>query len=156
MAEEILGIHHITALASDPQHNLDFYTGALGLRLVKRTVNFDDPTTYHFYYGNESGAPGTILTFFPWPESPRGRLGTGQVTATAFSIPESSLDYWGERLERGGAAVDGLETRFGERVLTFSDPLQCPHPQHFDISPCPGVETCLDRTQMHWHITSVR
>ncbi len=122
MAEEILGIHHITALASDPQHNLDFYTGALGLRLVKRTVNFDDPTTYHFYYGNESGAPGTILTFFPWPESPRGRIGTGQVTATAFSIPESSLDYWGERLERGGAAVDGLETRFGERVLTFSDP----------------------------------
>ena len=83
----ILGIHHITAIAGDPQRNLDFYTSVLGLRLVKLTVNFDDPGTYHFYFGNESGTPGSILTFFPWPQVPRGIVGTGQVTAATFAIP---------------------------------------------------------------------
>ena len=86
MSKEILGIHHITAIAGDPQSNLDFYAGVLGLRLVKLTVNFDDPGTYHLYYGDGMGHPGTILTFFPWPSAPRGRRGTGQVTETAFAI----------------------------------------------------------------------
>jgi len=92
------GIHHITAMAGDPQLNLDFYTETLGLRLVKRTVNFDDPTTYHFYFGDESGNPGSILTFFPWPEARRGRQGGGQVAVTSFSILPSSVGFWIERL----------------------------------------------------------
>ena len=82
----VLGIHHVTAIASDPQRTLDFYTGVLGLRLVKRTVNFDDPQTYHFYFGDETGTPGSILTFFPWPGVPQGRQGAGMTTATAFSV----------------------------------------------------------------------
>ncbi|MFN2168379.1 MAG: VOC family protein, partial [Anaerolineae bacterium] len=93
MDEQIPGIHHITAIASDPQQNVDFYTRILGLRLVKLTVNFDDPGTYHLYYGDERGQPGTILTFFPWPGARRGRRGTGQVATTSFSVPEGSLDY---------------------------------------------------------------
>src|SRR5437867_5890902 len=98
MASQIEGIHHITAIAGDPQRNLEFYTGVLGLRLVKLTVNFDDPGTYHFYFGNETGTPGSILTFFPWPRAPRGSVGNGQVTAIAFSIPSGSLEYWSQRL----------------------------------------------------------
>jgi len=94
----ISGIHHVTAIAGDPQANIDFYAGILGLRMVKLTVNYDDPTTYHLYYGDEVGHPGTILTFFPWPNAPRGRLGTGQLTSTSFSIPEKSLPYWMSRL----------------------------------------------------------
>jgi catechol 2,3-dioxygenase-like lactoylglutathione lyase family enzyme len=91
---DILGIHHVTAIASDPQKNIDFYTQILGLRLVKLTVNFDDPTTYHLYFGDEIGRPGTILTFFPWPNAPKGHRGTGQVITTSFLIPERSIDYW--------------------------------------------------------------
>src|SRR5687767_6465130 len=93
----ITGIHHITAIAADPQPNLEFYVRFLGLRLVKRTVNFDDPGTYHFYYGDETGRPGTILTFFPWPGARAGRQGTGQVSATAFAIPADSFEYWRTR-----------------------------------------------------------
>jgi glyoxalase family protein len=85
--KQILGIHHITAIAGDPRQNLDFYSGLLGLRLVKRTVNFDDPATYHFYFGDREAQPGTLLTFFPWPGAPRGRHGAGQATAVSFSIP---------------------------------------------------------------------
>ena len=96
---KLLGIHHVTAIAGDPQQNLDFYGGTLGLRLVKRTVNFDDPATYHLYYGNEVGSPGTILTFFPWPGAHRGRHGSSQVTATAFSVPYDSIGYWVDRLK---------------------------------------------------------
>jgi glyoxalase family protein len=119
----IEGIHHITAIASAPQVNLDFYTGFLGLRLVKRTVNFDDPGTYHFYYGDEAGRPGTILTFFPWPGARRGRHGIGQVTATSFSIPEASIEFWRERASRYGVQISEEEReRFGKRVLSFSDP----------------------------------
>jgi glyoxalase family protein len=92
------GIHHVTAIASDPQRNLDFYAGILGLRLVKRTVNFDDPTTYHFYFGDEAGSPGSILTFFPWPDARRGRQGGGQVAVTSFSILPSTVGFWIERL----------------------------------------------------------
>src|SRR5919109_4846454 len=99
MANNILGIHHVTAIAGDPQQNLDFYTDLLGLRLVKRTVNFDDPGTYHFYYGDDLGHPGTILTFFPWPGAYRGRHGTGQLTVTSFSVPEGSLEYWMEQFK---------------------------------------------------------
>jgi glyoxalase family protein len=91
ISNPITGLHHVTAIAGDPQQNLDFYTGVLGLRLVKLTVNFDDPETYHLYYGNESGDPGTILTFFPWPAAPAGRLGTGQVTVISFAITAGSV-----------------------------------------------------------------
>ena len=120
--KEILGIHHITAIAGDPQGNIDFYAGLLGLRLVKLTVNFDDPTTYHLYYGDGVGHPGTILTFFPWPDAPRGRHGTGQVTHTAFAVPAAALDYWTDRLSGQGVPIKGPFERFGERVISFSDP----------------------------------
>jgi glyoxalase family protein len=116
------GIHHITAIAEDPQRNLDFYSGLLGLHLVKKTVNFDDPGTYHFYYGDETGRPGTILTFFPWPGAPRGRRGTGQATAIAFAIPHDSVGFWRERLERNGVAPSDAAPRFGEEALAFLDP----------------------------------
>src|SRR3954468_8863644 len=96
------GIHHVTAICSDPQQNVDFYAGVLGLRLVKITVNFDDPGSYHLYYGDELGRPGSIMTFFSWPGANRGRRGTGQVTTTAFSVPEGSLGYWRERLGAQG------------------------------------------------------
>jgi glyoxalase family protein len=95
---KIEGIHHVTAIAGDPQRNVDFYTDLLGLRLVKRTVNFDDPGTYHFYFGDRLGRPGTIMTFFPWARAVAGRSGSGMVGATAFSIPPSSLGYWIDRL----------------------------------------------------------
>jgi glyoxalase family protein len=120
--KEILGIHHITAIAGDPQTNLDFYAGMLGLRLVKLTVNFDDPGTYHLYYGDGAGHPGTILTFFPWPDAPRGRRGTGQVTETAFAIPDSAMDFWIERLKAHRVDYKGPFDRFGEPVISFSDP----------------------------------
>ena len=118
----IHGIHHVTSIIDDPQENIDFYAGVLGLRLVKQTVNFDDPGTYHFYYGDELGRPGTIMTFFPWPGRRSGRRGVGQVTVTGFSVPESSLGFWRERLEAAGIAVEGMSRRFNEEVLTFLDP----------------------------------
>jgi len=115
------GIHHITAIAGDPQRNVDFYIDALGLRLVKRTVNFDAPDVYHLYYGDDLGRPGTVLTFFPFPGAARGRVGAGQVSATAFSIPAASADYWTARLAKHGIE-SGAETRFGEPVITLADP----------------------------------
>ena len=122
MNREILGIHHVTAIASDPQRNLDFYTGALGLRLVKLTVNYDDPQTYHFYYGDGHGHPGTILTFFPWPGAKKGHHGNGQVSVTAFSVPEGSLSFWAKRLTEHGVEFEGPQARFEEQVLAFADP----------------------------------
>jgi glyoxalase family protein len=119
---ELLGIHHITAIAGEPQENLDFYAGVLGLRLVKLTVNFDDPGTYHLYYGDGAGHPGTILTFFPWPKAPRGRKGTGQVTSTSFAVPTDAMPYWTARLDEQGIAHSGPSERFGEPVLSFSGP----------------------------------
>jgi catechol 2,3-dioxygenase-like lactoylglutathione lyase family enzyme len=116
------GIHHVTAIAGDPQRNIDFYTAVLGLRLVKVTVNFDDPGTYHLYYGDGIATPGTILTFFPWPRAPRGRQGTGQVAVTALAIPPGALGYWMARLSQHGVAYDQLRTRFDEQVLAFRDP----------------------------------
>ncbi len=118
----IPGIHHVTAIAGDPQRNVDFYTAILGLRLVKLTVNFDDPGTYHLYYGDEQGQPGTILTFFPWPGARRGRPGPGQVAATSFLVPEGTLGYWQERLQRAGATVQQRERRFEHDALPFLDP----------------------------------
>ncbi|MBX5436728.1 MAG: VOC family protein [Alicyclobacillaceae bacterium] len=99
---EIRGIQHITALAGDPHRNVDFYTGVLGLQLVKQTVNFDDPEVYHLYYGDEVGSPRTIMTFFPFGEGPRGAPGVGQATAVAFSVPEEALPHWAEYLRRLG------------------------------------------------------
>jgi glyoxalase family protein len=116
------GIHHVTAIAGDPQANLDFYVGVLGLRFVKRTVNFDDPGTYHFYYGDRIGSPGTLLTFFPWAGAQRGRRGPGQAEVTAFAIPAGSLGYWTERLKAHGVAFDGPAARFDEEAVSFLDP----------------------------------
>ena len=110
-------------MAGEPQENIDFYSGILGLRLVKLTVNYDDPTTYHLYYGDNVGYPGTILTFFPWPGTPKGRLGAGQLTVTSFSIPEDSVDYWVDRFKRYGIRFEGPSDRFDEPVFSFSDPV---------------------------------
>ena len=122
MLSPVVGLHHVTAIASDPQRNLNFYTQVLGLRFVKRTVNFDDPGTYHFYFGDDAGSPGTILTFFPWPHAARGYSGTGEVTKTAFSVPAASLEYWQEMLTDQGILVEQTGRRFEEQVLTFRDP----------------------------------
>jgi glyoxalase family protein len=120
----IPGIHHVTAICDNAQQNIDFYTGLLGLRLVKQTVNFDMPDTYHLYYGNERGQPGTILTFFSWPDAPKGRKGTGEVGTISFSVPEQSLDYWMDRLASHSVnvLVAGPNTRFGEKVLSIFTP----------------------------------
>lgn len=122
MKPHVDGIHHVTAMAGAPQRNIDFYTRTLGLRLVKRTVNFDDPGTYHFYYGDETGQPGTLLTFFPWgADALQGRIGTGQVTATGFSIPAGSMGYWIERLSSRDVSFDGPSERFDETAISFPD-----------------------------------
>ena len=118
----IAGLHHVTAIASDPQRNLDFYTEVLGLRFVKRTVNFDDPGTYHFYFGDDAGSPGTILTFFPWPHTGRGSVGAGEVTHTAFSVPLAAMEYWEQRLTAKGVLFERSGRRFAEEVLTLPDP----------------------------------
>ena len=118
----VLGIHHITAIARNPQRNIDFYSGLLGMRLVKLTVNFDDPTTYHLYYGDSVGHPGTILTFFPWSEAPTGHRGTGQVTAISFLIPSGSMSYWIDRLKRNGISFVGPSKRFSDEFVSFHDP----------------------------------
>jgi glyoxalase family protein len=115
-------IHHVTAIAGEPQRNLDFYAGLLGMRLVKLTVNYDDPGTYHFYYGDETGRPGTILTFFPWAGVSPGRRGVGETHQTAFRVPQRSLGYWTQRFTEKGIAYEALEKRFGESVLPFTDP----------------------------------
>ncbi|MCU0619155.1 MAG: ring-cleaving dioxygenase [Gemmatimonadaceae bacterium] len=117
------GLHHVTAIAGEPQRNVDFYVGLLGLRLVKRTVNFDDPGTWHLYYGDASGRPGSLLTFFPWPRARRGRPGLGQVAVTQLAIPTGALGFWLARLATAGVRFEGPVTRFdGERVVAFPDP----------------------------------
>ncbi|MDZ4724187.1 MAG: ring-cleaving dioxygenase [candidate division Zixibacteria bacterium] len=122
MTDGVLGIHHVTAIASDPQRNLDFYVNLLGMRLLKLTVNYDDPGTYHLYYGNKIGSPGSALTFFPWPKIPRGRRGSGQVTSTTFSVPPSSIQYWADRLIRNQIQFEETMTASGEQTLIFEDP----------------------------------
>ncbi|MFF5995855.1 ring-cleaving dioxygenase [Lysinibacillus sp. KU-BSD001] len=115
------GIHHISAIIGDPQENVDFYAGILGLRLVKKTVNFDDPGTYHLYFGDEAGSPGTIMTFFPWPSDFRGRIGDGQVGVTSYVVPEGALPFWIARLEKLAVPFIKVE-RFGEEYVQFDDP----------------------------------
>jgi len=122
MNPSITGLHHVTAIASDPQRTLDFYVGLLGLRFVKRTVNFDDPTSYHFYLGDARGTPGTILTFFAWPGARRGIRGTGQIEAPAFAIPPNSVSYWLDRFKEHHVPAEKTPARFGEEVLRFADP----------------------------------
>jgi glyoxalase family protein len=121
MAPQTTGIHHVTAISGWPQRNVDFYAGTLGLRLVKKTVNFDDPETYHLYYGDGAGSPGTIMTFFPWAHAPGGRIGAGQLVVTSFSIPATSLGYWTERLVEKGVRFERPRNRFGDTVLSFED-----------------------------------
>jgi glyoxalase family protein len=118
----IVGLHHVTAIASEPQRNLDFYIEVLGLRFVKRTVNFDDPGTYHFYFGDDVGTPGSILTFFPWPRATKGRVGVGETSATAFAVPVASLGFWEKRLLEAGIPVEQAGERFDDPVLSFGDP----------------------------------
>lgn len=117
------GIHHVTAIASDPQANINFYAGLLGLRLVKKTVNFDDPSAYHLYYGDAAGSPGSIVTFFYWPrgQGSHGRIGNGQMTRLSLSAPAAAMPFWHERLRRHGVPAS-RNTRFGEDVLQFADP----------------------------------
>lgn len=122
MNNNIAGIHHITAIAADAQRNYDFYTRVLGLRLVKKTVNFDDPGTYHFYFGNENGTPGTILTFFPWQGIQAGRTGTGMATEIGYSVPAGSLDFWNDRFRQFNVRHGDTAERFGELYLPFQDP----------------------------------
>ena len=123
MGNLITGIHHVTALAGEPQRNLDFYTGILGLRMVKKTVNFDAPDVYHFYYGDEQGLPGSIMTFFPYEGIQKGRHGKGMLNITSFSVPANSLLYWEERLKQFGINYKPAQDRFdGEAVIYFEDP----------------------------------
>lgn len=119
------GIHHVTAICGDPRRNVDFYSSILGLRLVKRTVDFDDPQTYHLYYGDEIGSPGSLITFFPWPDAPRGAIGPGQIAVTSFAVPPNALGFWIERLLRNSVRYRGPTARrlgsAGEQVLSFAD-----------------------------------
>ena len=119
---QIQGLHHVTAVCSAPQRNYDFYCGLLGLRLVKKTVNFDDPGTYHLYYADGAGTPGSVLTFFPWVDAPVGRGGSGQVTAIAYAVSEQGLAYWQDRLAANKVELRGPTTRFDETYLEFEDP----------------------------------
>lgn len=122
MEERILGLHHITAIASLAKPNLDFYTKVLGLRLLKKTVNFDDPGTYHLYYGDEQGSPGSILTFFPYEGAPKGRPGTGVASHIGYAVPEGSFDFWTKRFEENKVDFEHPREKFGEQTLPFRDP----------------------------------
>ncbi|TDN36774.1 ring-cleaving dioxygenase [Hymenobacter sp. UV11] len=122
MEPRILGLHHVTAIAGNAPRNYDFYTRVLGLRFVKKTVNFDDPGTYHFYFGDETGSAGTILTFFPWEHITAGRRGTGQATEIGYSVPAGSFDFWMQRFEANGVTYNKPSEKFGEQYLTFLDP----------------------------------
>lgn len=123
-----MGIHHITAIVGHPQENVDFYAGVLGLRLVKQTVNFDDPGTYHLYFGNEGGKPGTIITFFPWAGAKQGIIGDGQVGVTSYVVPIGAMEFWKKRFEKLNVPFTVAE-RFGEQYLKFDDP----HGLHLEI-----------------------
>jgi len=119
---KLRGIHHITAIASDPQRNVDFYTQILGLRFAKRSVNFDDPSTYHFYFGDRTGRPGTAITFFAWPGARRGTRGTGQVVAASFAAPSSSIEYWKSRFAEHRVFCEEVPSRFEAAALRLTDP----------------------------------
>ncbi|MEK3856557.1 ring-cleaving dioxygenase [Cytobacillus sp. FSL H8-0458] len=119
--QKTAGIHHITAMVNDAQRNIDFYAGVLGLRLVKKTINFDRTEVYHLYFGNYTGQPGTVITFFPWAKQLKGRIGMGQVGTTSYMIPMGSMEFWKNRLDRFGIEYSS-SVRFGERYLTLNDP----------------------------------
>jgi len=121
MENRILGLHHITAIADNAKRNLDFYTQVLGVRLVKKTVNFDDPGTFHFYFGNEEGSPGTILTFFPWEGIGKGTNGSGLATHIGYSVPKGSLEFWKSRFQQLNISFEEGEI-FGEKLISFQDP----------------------------------
>ena len=122
MENRILGLHHITAIADNAKRNHEFYTKVLGLRMVKKTVNFDDPGTYHFYFGDEAGTPGTILTFFPWEGIGQGRTGTGMATSIGYSVPKDSLEFWADRFKQFNVKQDSIREKLGEQYLSFKDP----------------------------------
>ncbi|MFP9114464.1 ring-cleaving dioxygenase [Flavobacterium sp. RHBU_3] len=122
MKNKIQGLHHITAIAGNAKQNHDFYTKILGQRLVKKTVNFDDPGTYHFYYGNEHGTPGTLLTFFPWEGIGKGTPGNGMATEITYSVPAGSLEFWEQRFKENNVSFGEKGERFGETYLPFTDP----------------------------------
>lgn len=122
MENEILGLHHITAIAGDAQKNYDFYTKVLGLRLIKKTVNFDDPKTYHFYFGDKIGTPGSILTFFPWPRVRQGKTGAGMATEIGYSVPAGSLEFWKGRFKKFNVPHGDILKKFEENFLPFKDP----------------------------------
>ncbi|MFK4390875.1 glyoxalase family protein [Peribacillus frigoritolerans] len=128
MSKKTMGIHHITAIVGHPQENVDFYAGVLGLRLVKKTVNFDDPGTYHLYFGNEGGKPGTIMTFFPWAGASQGKIGDGQVGVTSYVVPKGAMKFWKKRLESFTIPFT-IRERFSEEYLEFDDP----HGLHLEI-----------------------
>jgi len=136
MKNKILGLHHITAIAGNAQRNYDFYTKTLGLRMVKKTVNFDDPKTYHSYFGDEKGNQGSILTFFPWERVKKGKNGVGMATEIGYSVPEGSLDFWKKRFEKNGVEFGKTREQFGEKFLPFRDPdglnLKLVVPKHQD------------------------
>ncbi len=146
MSPIVHGIHHVTAIAGDAQENLNFYVGVLGLRLVKRSVNQDAPDTYHLFYADAAGTPGTDLTFFPWPAMGPGRPGTSLAMEVSFAIPVGSLTFWQERLARLGVALGELETRFGETTLPFEDP----HGRRLTL-----VETSDERPFVAWPQSAV-
>ena len=122
MQEKVLGLHHVTAIADEAQTNYNFYTKVLGLRLIKKTVNFDDPGTYHFYYGDEKGTPGTILTFFPWEGARPGEIGVGMATEISYNVPEGSFEFWMERFKRFNVKYETPVEQFGQQLLKFKDP----------------------------------
>jgi len=137
MENQIEGLHHITAIADNAKRNLDFYTKVLGLRLVKKTVNFDDPGTYHFYFGDEHGTPGSILTFFPWEGIGKGRTGVGMATEIGYAVPAGSLDFWTDRFKQYNIKHDEISEKFGEKFIGFQDPdglkLELIVPNNIDI-----------------------
>src|SRR3712207_4462978 len=130
------GIHHVTAIAGAARRNLDFYTRVLGLRLVKKTVNFDDPSSYHLYFGDETGRPGTILTFFPWEHAAPGRLRIGETQETVYRVPEGALGFWTHRFVDKGIEHGSVTKRFGETVLPFKDP----DGTRLALAAVPGIE----------------
>ncbi|MEX6690000.1 ring-cleaving dioxygenase [Danxiaibacter flavus] len=160
MNDQILGLHHITAIAANAQRNHDFYTNILGLRMVKKTVNFDDPGTYHFYYGNENGTPGTILTFFPWKGIGQGHNGTGMATDIAYAVPAGSFDAWKERFTRFNVPFSEATERFGEHYLSFTDPdglsISLVAPQKEDArAPWQTAEVKADMATKGFHSTTL-
>jgi glyoxalase family protein len=148
MENKILGLHHITAIAGDANRNFNFYSNILGLRFIKKTVNFDDPGTYHFYFGDETGSAGTILTFFPWGDGiPQGRRGSGMATEIGYSVPKGSLDFWVKRFEQYNVIYNKPSEKFGERYFTFIDP---------DGLKLELIESATEDTRTPWETEEVK